>query len=421
MSFNTGDLGKYSMGIGDRFAHQGKAQLSAFKKAEEQGVIISPVWNKSYREHSIIGSQASQTFEEAKQAVSQLNWNHPFFVDADHINLSNVDFFLQASNFYTLDVAEEIGKKASDKDIELFIQKHKSYIGDLTLPNIDDSFQVTEEMIRSIAEKYLYACQEAERIYQHIYSNIKIDNYVIEVSMDETDEPQTPLELFFILAALADLNIPVQTIAPKFSGAFYKGVEYVGDVDQFEKEFTQDVAVIKKAIHDFGLNPGLKLSVHSGSDKFKIYPIIHKVIKQYDAGLHLKTAGTTWLEEMIGLSESGDAGLQIAKSVYINCLDRAEELIGPYRTVLDVDENNLPSKEDVESWDGQQFSRALTHEQSDELYNSDFRQFVHVGYKIAAEVGDDFLKALEINAHVIAEKVSNNIFQRHMCPLFLGK
>ncbi len=421
MSFKTGALEKYSMGIGDRFAHQGKAQLSAFKKAEEQGVVISPVWNKSYREHSIIGSQASQTFEEAKQAVHDLNWAHPFFVDADHINLSNVDFFLQSSNFYTLDVAEEIGKKASDEAIETFVRKHKTYIGEMTLPDIEDTFQVTEEQIRCIAEKYLYACQQAEKIYKHIWSHIQIEHYVIEVSMDETDAPQTPVELFFILAALADLNVPVQTVAPKFSGAFYKGVDYVGDIVQFEKEFKQDVAVIKKAIHDFGLNPDLKLSVHSGSDKFKLYPIIHQVIKQYNAGLHLKTAGTTWLEELIGLADSDSEGLELAKSIYIKCLDRSEELIGPYRTVLDVDEKNLPSQEEVESWNSQQFVRALTHDQSDELFNSDFRQFVHVGYKIAAEMGDEFLQALEQNEAVIAEKVSDNIYQRHMCPLFLGK
>ncbi len=421
MSFKTGRLGKYSMGIGDRFAHQGNAQLSAFKKAEEQGVVISPVWNKSYREHSIIGSQASQTFEEAKQAVNDLNWEYPFFVDADHINLSNVDFFLGSSNFYTLDVAEEIGKKASDDDIDRFIQKHKCYIGEMKLPDIEDTFQVTEELMRCIADKYLYACQQAEKIYKHIGSNIKIENYVIEVSMDETDEPQTPLEMFFILAALADLNIPVQTIAPKFSGAFYKGVDYVGDVARFEKEFAQDVAVIKRAVRDFGLNPDLKLSVHSGSDKFKLYPIIYKVIKQYDAGLHLKTAGTTWLEEVIGLADSGTDGLELAKSIYIHCLDRSEELIGPYRTVLDVDEKNLPSKEEIEAWDGNQFVRTLTHDQNDALFNSDFRQFVHVGYKIAAEMGNEFLQALKENASVIAEKVSNNIYQRHMCPLFLGK
>src|SRR5436305_1115557 len=114
--------------------------------------------------------------------------------------------------------------------------------------------------------KYLAAVQEAGRIYRHIASCKGEVNFIAEVSMDETDAPQTPPELLVILAAIADEGIRIQTIAPKFTGRFNKGVDYVGDVTQFEKEFTEDLAVIAFAIQRYGLPGNLKLSVHSGSD-----------------------------------------------------------------------------------------------------------------------------------------------------------
>ena len=129
--------------------------------------------------------------------------------------------------------------------------------------------------------------------------------------MDEVPDPQTPVELFFILKMLASENIPVQTIAPKFSGRFNKGVDYVGDPQKFAEEFESDLMVIDFAIKEFGLPENLKMSIHSGSDKFAIYPHIGSIIKKYDKGIHLKTAGTTWLEEVIGLAESGGEALDI--------------------------------------------------------------------------------------------------------------
>src|SRR6185437_9725016 len=112
--------------------------------------------------------------------------------------------------------------------------------------------------------------------------------FITEVSMDETDLPQTPPELLVILAALADEKIPLQTIAPKFTGRFNKGVDYVGDVAGFEREFSQDLAVIAFAIERYGLPASLKLSVHSGSDKFSIYAPIRRALADFGAGLHIK-------------------------------------------------------------------------------------------------------------------------------------
>ncbi|MGE5497872.1 MAG: tagaturonate epimerase family protein, partial [Syntrophothermus sp.] len=195
-------LGKFSMGIGDRFAHQGKAQLTALQKAEKEGIVIIPVWNKSFREHQIIHSQPSGTRLEADEAVIALNWKHPYFVDADHIGVKSVDHFIDSADFFTLDVADFIGKSAQKESIEAFSSKCSKYLGDLNIPGISESFHITKETIESIAGKYLFAAEEAGRIYRHILEKKGEGNFVVEVSMDETDAAQTPIELFFILAAI---------------------------------------------------------------------------------------------------------------------------------------------------------------------------------------------------------------------------
>lgn len=412
-------IGKYSFGIGDRFSHQAKAQLAAIKLAAEAGVILTPVWNKSFREHQTIGSEPVTTRQQANLAVKALQWERPYLVDADHINLNNVDFFMESSDFFTIDVADFIGKKVETSAISKFVDENMQYAGWLTLPVLGEKLEVSESLIESVAEKYLFAAQKAGEIYRHIANKKGRAKYVIEVSMDETDQPQTPAELFLILSALAKENIPLQTIAPKFSGRFNKGVDYVGDVKKFKSEFERDVAILRLAITEFGLPESLKLSVHSGSDKFSIYPAVRETIRKFDSGLHIKTAGTTWLEELIGLAESGGEGLVIAKEIYRQSLANFDELCAPYATVIDIDKQKLPQPEKVDSWDGKKYAETLRHDQSNQNYNLHFRQILHVGYKMAAKMGDRYLNALEANEEIVAKNVTENIFERHIKPLFL--
>lgn len=412
-------LVKYSFGIGDRFAHQGKAQLKAVIKAARQGVDIAAVWNKSYREHSIIGTTPGSMRTEADAAVKELSWAGNYYVDADHINMSNVDLFIDASDFFTLDVADYIGQKASDEDIEAFVESCKKYLGTLDIDGIDEGLEITEELIGRAASKILLAVAEAGKLYRHIESKKGKNNFITEVSMDETDLAQTPAEIFFILAAIAAEGIPADTIAPKFTGRFNKGVDYIGDVGRFEKEFNQDLAVIRYAVKEFGLCENLKLSIHSGSDKFSIYGPISRAIKKFDAGLHLKTAGTTWLEEIIGLAAAGEQGLEIAKKIYAGAYQRFDELCGPYAAVIDIDKTKLPGIDEVNGWTGPKFKNAVTHDQSCPDYNLNVRQLLHVGYKVAAELGGEYTDALEKYEDVIAEHVTENIFQRHIKPVFM--
>jgi hypothetical protein len=415
------ELEKYSIGVGDRFAHQAKAQLQACIMAEKSGVRIIPVWNKSNREHNLIGSEPSSTRAAAVAAVKELDWKHAYYVDADHIRLETVDRFIPHADFFTIDVADSIGKPMDPKEISAFIIRHPELTGSIVIPRLDRPFEVTPAEVERIAGKYLLAMQEAGKIYRHIARARGAGNFITEVSMDEADLPQTPAELLVALAALADEKIPIQTIAPKFTGRFNKGVDYSGDLTQFEKEFNQDLAVIAYAIGRYNLPATLKLSVHSGSDKFSIYAPIRRALKKFNAGLHLKTAGTTWLEEVIGLAEAGGSGLALTREIYAGALDQVDELCAPYATVIDIDKTKLPSEKTVNGWTSTQFVAALRHNPACGDFNPNFRQLLHVGFKIAAKMGGRYTNALKQHEAIIAENVTENLFERHLKPLLLDK
>jgi hypothetical protein len=414
-------LSKYSVGTGDRFAHQAKAQLQACVEALRNGVEVVPVWNKSNREHTIIGSEPLSVRHAAAAAVKALAWKLPYFCDADHITLATVGRFLDSCDFYTIDVADFIGQAAQAEEIDNFVKRHPELLGSIQLEKTDEAFEITQESLRHTAQKYLTAAKKAGEVYRTILAAKGAGNFIPEVSMDETETAQSPAELLIILAAIADEGIPVQTIAPKFSGRFNKGVDYIGDVAQFEREFALDVAAIAYAVRQYGLPENLKLSVHSGSDKFSIYPAIHSTIKRFNAGVHLKTAGTTWLEELIGLAEAGGEGLALAKEIYSEAYAHRAELCAPYATVIDIDAAKLPSPDEVRGWSSEQYTSALRHVRGAAAYNSSLRQLLHVGFKVAAKMEHRYLDLLEANEAVIARNVTENLYNRHIAPVFLGR
>lgn len=411
-------LEKFSIGIGDRFSHQGKAQLSAIIKMNEAGYNLSPVWNKSNREHHYVGSVPADTRKEADDAVKALNFKGKYFVDADHINQDTVAKFVDVSDFFTLDIAAFIGKESSKDNTEDFIDSCRRFMGALQIPGIENPLQVTESLVREITAKFLAATQQASEIYAYLKSVKGESNFITEVSIDEVESPQTPVELFFILKMLAAKGVPVQTIAPKFTGRFNKGVDYVGNLDQFAKEFEQNLLIIDYAVKEFGFPEELKLSVHSGSDKFSIYPVMGTLLKKYDKGFHLKTAGTTWLEEVIGLSIAGEDGLRTVKKIYAEAYREKERLCAPYADVIDIKEEALPPVEEVMKWTGQKFSDTLRHIPGHRDYNPDFRQLIHVAYGVAAAMGTEYTDLLVKYADITGKCVEENIYDRHLKRLF---
>lgn len=410
-------LEKYSMGCGDRFGRQAASQLAAFEKIAADGIDVTPVWNKSNREHEIIGTSPQSVRDAAQAAVTERGWNKAWRTDADHISLNTVDAFISSSDFFTLDVADAIGGPVDESEVDRFL-KARSDLMNLQIPGLGQPLEITPEQARQIARQYLPAIRTASEIYKKIAGAKGEGNFITEVSMDETDTPQGPAELLLILAAAADYQIPVQTIAPRFCGRFNKGVEYQGDPSGFAAEFGADILVVRYAAERFGLPRNLKLSVHSGSDKFAIYPKIKELTAKHGAGFHLKTAGTTWLEEIIGLAEAGGSGLKLAQDVYSQAHAKKDALCAPYAEVIDIDDSQLPAPETVSGWDADTFVRTLRHDSADPLYNLGLRQLIHVGYKVAAQMGKTYLDALAEHRESVSRNVTHNLYARHMKNVF---
>ena len=195
-------------------------------------------------------------------------------------------------------------------------------------------------------------------------------------------------------------------------------MDYVGNPQDFAVEFESDLKVIDFAIKEFGLPENLKMSIHSGSDKFAIYPHIGSIIRKYNKGIHLKTAGTTWLEEVIGLALSGGEALSFVKDIYFKSLDMIEELCAPYADVIDIRIDHLPSKAEVSGWDSVKFASSIRHITNNQDYNPDMRQLLHVAYKLAAHKMEEYFRLLDKYESQVSASVYENIYNRHICRLF---
>lgn len=404
-------LEKYSFGVGDRFGREGKAQLAAIQEINRLGFPVFPVWNKSNREHDLVGTIQKAVRLEADEAVKANNWKGNYYVDADHITLDNVDNFLEYSDYFTMDVAHFIGKPAETK-LKADFLKRTSRDG---IPGFSKT--VLNFDFHLFADMYLTAIHEVKRLHDYILSK-KTDGFIAEISMDEVLVAQSPLDLYFILRELKHLNVEPHTIAPKFTGLFPKGVDYEGDTELFADEFEQDIRILQIAKDQLGFHHDIKLSVHSGSDKFSIYPRIRDLVAKYGVGIHVKTAGTTWLEEVIGLARGGGEGLRIVKEIYYQGMMRFEELSAPYSSVLHIDPKKLPPSKEVMTWSSEHFANSLIHLQTCKDYNPHFRQLIHISYKVAAEMGSIFLDALDYYRDPIEEQVYTNLIERHLKRLF---
>ena len=186
MGENALKLGKHSIGVGDRFAHQAKAQLQACVTALAGGFEVIPVWNKSNREHNLIGSEPASARQAASAAVEALAWRLPYFCDADHITLQTVDRFLDSCDFYTIDVADFIGQPAPAEEIDDFVKRHPELQGSIELEGADESFEIARESLRQTAQKYLTAVKRAGEVYRRIENARGAGSFIPEVSMDET-------------------------------------------------------------------------------------------------------------------------------------------------------------------------------------------------------------------------------------------
>lgn len=414
------NLGPFSCGVGDRFGLQGRAQIEAFLMAKRRGVAVTPVWNKSHREHSIIGTTPADVRREAERAVKEAGWEGPFFVDADHVSASTLEPFLADSDFFTLDVAAALAVPASAEDARSFLRRNRMHLEPIESDLTDRPISVPPDGGIAAAMRVLPAAREAGALYRRVESVKGADRFVVEVSMDETDRPVAPFELFVFLCALGEEGVRPRTIAPRFSGKFLKGVDYVGDPQAFLHEFLGHAAAIRAAVSRFGMPHDLKLSIHSGSDKFSLYPLLGRALRRFGLGLHLKTSGTTWLEELAGLAEAGPAGLRMARRIYREAFEKREKYIWPYATLVEINAAELPTPDEVDRWPADRFVAALENNPSCPLRNPHLRQLLHLGYQAAAGIGDEFLSLLRESMRITGIRVTRNLYERHLKFLFLS-
>jgi hypothetical protein len=279
-----------SFGFGDRLGIATPGHIAAVR-----GTKFAPIFaQQSVRENARTGRTPQQVMDDAKRAVEAAAWDAPWGADADHLKtVDDIPPFVEAGyTFYTIDPGEHVDNAADGDSVTTLEQKVAAldwdelsaiYLND-NADQIWGTFE-TETLLRAVA-KYGAAIQHATKMFKRL-SELK-DIFDFEVSVDETDSPTTPLEHYFIANELTRRGVRFCSLAPRFIGRFEKGVDYIGDLDALDAELAKHAAVTAH----FGT---YKLSLHSGSDKFSVYPLI---VKHWGDHVHVKTAGTSYLEAL---------------------------------------------------------------------------------------------------------------------------
>jgi tagaturonate epimerase len=279
-----------SFGFGDRLGLATPGHIQAV-----QGTGLAPIFaQQSVRENARTGRTPQQVMDDARFAVDTAGWDAPWGADADHLKTADdlAPFVKAGYTFFTIDPGSYVDNEADTDSVSILKDKVKgqnwSEISDVYLHSNDywefGNFE-TESLLRAVV-KYGKAIQHTNVMYQRL-CQIK-DNFDFEVSVDETEAPTTPLEHYFIANELTRSGVHFTSLAPRFIGRFEKGVDYIGDLAALDVEMAQHAAVTAH----FGT---YKLSLHSGSDKFSVYPL---VVKHWGSRLHVKTAGTSYLEAL---------------------------------------------------------------------------------------------------------------------------
>jgi tagaturonate epimerase len=288
-----------SFGFGDRLGLATPGHIAAVK-----GTGLAPIFaQQSVRENARTGRTPQQVMDDAKCAVEAAKWDAPWGADADHLKtVDDLPAFVSAGyTFFTVDPGAHVDNAADTDPLSVVQEKAKGQNWDelsalYLTENGETGFGAfkSETLLRALV-KYGRAISHTIAMFRRL-SELK-ESFDFEVSVDETDAPTTPLEHFFIANELTRAGVKFTSLAPRFIGRFEKGVDYIGDIAALDAEMAQHAAVTAK----FGT---YKLSLHSGSDKFSVYPLI---VKHWGSRLHVKTAGTSYLEALRALAVSEPA------------------------------------------------------------------------------------------------------------------
>ena len=285
-----------SFGFGDRIGLATPGHIAAVK-----GTKFAPVFaQQSVRENARTGRTLQQVMDDAKRAVDAAKWDAPWGADADHLkSVDELQPFVEAGyTFFTVDPGEHVDNAADTDSVEVLKQKiagvnwdelsalYLSGNGEQVWGQFAKSPQGDAKSLMRAIVKYSRAIQHVVTMFRHL-SELK-DEFDFEMSVDETDAPTTPLEHFFIASELTRAGVRFTSLAPRFIGRFEKGVDYIGDLGALDVELAKHAAVTAH----FGT---YKLSLHSGSDKLSVYPLL---AKHWGERIHVKTAGTSYLEAL---------------------------------------------------------------------------------------------------------------------------
>ena len=279
-----------SFGFGDRIGLATPGHIAAVK-----GTKFAPVFaQQSVRENARTGRTPQQVVDDAKRAVESAKWDAPWGADADHLKtLEDIPPFVEEGyTFFTVDPGEHVDNAADNDSVEALKQKIAAFNWDelsmLYLSGNSEQVwgQFDAESLMRATVKYGRAIEHAVTMFRRL-SEMK-DGFDFEMSVDETDAPTTPLEHFFIASELTRAGVKFTSLAPRFIGRFEKGVDYIGDLNALDLELAKHAAVTAH----FGT---YKLSLHSGSDKLSVYPLL---AKHWGERIHVKTAGTSYLEAL---------------------------------------------------------------------------------------------------------------------------
>ena len=279
-----------SFGFGDRLGLATPGHIAAVR-----GTKFAPIFaQQSVRENLRTGRSPQQVLEDARRAVEAAGWEAPWGADADHLkSVDDLPPFVEAGyTFFTVDPGVQVDnaadrdplarlqEKAQHAELDRLSERYLRPAGDQPWGEFN-----LESLLRAEV-KYGRAIRHAAGIYRRLCQTKEVFDF--ELSVDETDTPTTPLEHFFIASELTQLGVHITSLAPRFIGRFEKGVDYIGDLAALDAELARHAAVMEY----FGT---YKLSLHSGSDKFRVYPLF---ARHFGERLHVKTAGTSYLEAL---------------------------------------------------------------------------------------------------------------------------
>jgi len=325
-----------SAGTGDRLGLATPGHLRAVRAVNGQRAArgIMPILaQQSMRENARTGRTPQQVVDDACWGILQEGWRDRWGADADHLKTTDdVDICVAAGyTFFTIDPGDHVDNDAHTDDRETLQEKFQS----LPWPRLRDTSdtmraryvgrkQVVEDMVLTFDEtallraacKYGGALAHTAEMYVHLVEATASTEtgsaaFELEVSVDETETPTSPLEHVFIVSELSRLGVAWVSLAPRYVGRFEKGVDYIGDLDIFQAEFAKHAAIARV------LGP-YKLSIHSGSDKFSIYPLMAAETKRM---AHLKTAGTSYLEALRAVAGIDPGLFREILTLAISCYD----------------------------------------------------------------------------------------------------